>query len=227
MTEPTLSASGFIRRSPWAAGLSEREFDQVVALSRHRTYEKGNIIVSAGSQPEGWIGLIDGFAVQSVTRMDGHVTRLSAVSEGSWFGEGTLLKVENWRYDAVALRRTHVVIVPTEVFQQLRQTNIPFNQFLQMLLNERLGTFIGLAVSSRMGTVEDRVAGVLRRLFNPNLFGQRNGVVRITQAELGMLAGISRQRANEALKNLGAQGVISVQRDAITVLNMDGLRDNY
>jgi CRP/FNR family transcriptional regulator, cyclic AMP receptor protein len=159
--------------------------------------------------------------------MDGHVTGLAVVSEGSWFGEGTLLKGENWQYDAVALRQTHVVIVPTELFQELRRKNMPFNHFLQLLLNERLGTFIGLAVSSRMGTVEDRVAGVLRRLFNPNLFGQRDGVVRITQAELGMLAGISRQRANEALKNLGARGLISVQRDAITVLNMDGLRDNY
>lgn len=48
--------------------------------------------------------------------------------------------------------------------------------------------------------------------------------LRITQQELGYLAGLSRQRVNEALHALQALGLIRIEYGGLRVLDLDGLR---
>jgi DNA-binding GntR family transcriptional regulator len=49
-------------------------------------------------------------------------------------------------------------------------------------------------------------------------------VLRITQQELAYLAGLSRQRVNEALRVLESQQLIRVEYGGLRILNLDGLR---
>ena len=56
------------------------------------------------------------------------------------------------------------------------------------------------------------------------LFPGVGEVLRITQQELAYLAGLSRQRVNEALRRLEAQGLIRVEYGGLRILDMDGLR---
>jgi CRP/FNR family cyclic AMP-dependent transcriptional regulator len=49
-------------------------------------------------------------------------------------------------------------------------------------------------------------------------------VLRITQQELAYLAGLSRQRVNEALNALEAQGFIQVEYGGVRVLDLQALR---
>jgi DNA-binding GntR family transcriptional regulator len=49
-------------------------------------------------------------------------------------------------------------------------------------------------------------------------------VLRITQQELAYLVGLSRQRVNEALKTLEAQGAIQVEYGGLRVLDLMALR---
>jgi len=49
-------------------------------------------------------------------------------------------------------------------------------------------------------------------------------VLRITQQELAYLVGLSRQRVNEALNGLSAQGLIRVEYGGLRVLDLPGLR---
>jgi len=48
--------------------------------------------------------------------------------------------------------------------------------------------------------------------------------LRITQQELAYLVGLSRQRVNEALNGLSAQGLIRVEYGGLRVLDLPGLR---
>ncbi len=48
--------------------------------------------------------------------------------------------------------------------------------------------------------------------------------MRITQQELAYLVGLSRQRVNEALNGLSAQGLIRVEYGGLRVLDLPGLR---
>ena len=75
-----------------------------------------------------------------------------------------------------------------------------------------------------MNNPDIRVARSLAALFNPVLYPGVGQVLRITQQEMAYLVGLSRQRVNEALNGLSAQGLIRVEYGGLRVLDLPGLR---
>ena len=73
-------------------------------------------------------------------------------------------------------------------------------------------------------TLDEAMARNLVSLFNPVLYPGVGEVLRITQQELAYLVGLSRQRVNEALNGLSAQGLIRVEYGGLRVLDLPGLR---
>jgi CRP-like cAMP-binding protein len=146
------------------------------------------------------------------------------VPPGAWFGEGTLLKREPYRYNIEVLRPSLVAGLPVEAFHGLLDRSIPFNRFVLNQLNERLGQFIAARETDRQNDPDTRVARNLAALFHPVLYPGVGEVLRITQQELGFLVGLSRQRVNEALKGLQAQGLIRIEYGGVRVLSLAGLR---
>ena len=63
-----------------------------------------------------------------------------------------------------------------------------------------------------------------RRSLDVLLIDFQGDVLRITQQELAYLVGLSRQRVNEALVHLAAQGLIRVEYGGLRVLDLAGLR---
>ncbi len=130
--------------------------------------------------------MLSGLVVQSVTHADGHASFLSAISDGTWFDEGTLIDRGDWRYDAIALPETRVALLPLDTFEWLRETSLPFNHFFQSLMNARIAPFTRLVLSTRHASTESRVATAIANLFGPR-DGPRSAFVRISQAELAVL----------------------------------------
>jgi DNA-binding XRE family transcriptional regulator len=77
-----------------------------------------------------------------------------------------------------------------------------------------------------MNNPDLRVARSLAALFNPVLFPGVGDVLRITQQELAYLVGLSRQRVNEALTALEAQGTIRVEYGGLRILDLQALRSH-
>ncbi len=143
---------------------------------------------------------------------------------GGWFGEGTVLKHEPYRYNVQALRKSIVAGITVEMFDWLLDHSIAFNRFVMQQLNERLGQFIAAREIDRLTHPDERVARNLAALFHPVLYPGVGQMLRITQEELGYLVGLSRQRVNQALRALQAAGVIRVEYGGVRVLDLDALR---
>jgi CRP-like cAMP-binding protein len=156
---------------------------------------------------------------------DGKPTSFVGVGAGGWFGEGSLLKDEPRRYDIVALRDSMVAYMPRSTFMWLLDTSMPFNRFLLAQLNERLGQFIGMVEHDRFLGPDARLARCLASMFNPHLYPGCTASLPISQDEIAQLAGLSRQRANQALQRLEQAGLLRIDYGGITVTNLDGLRD--
>ena len=60
-------------------------------------------------------------------------------------------------------------------------------------------------------------------LFNPVLYHDREMHLEITQEEVGLLSGVSRQMANKSLQILESKGLLRVEHGGITVLNLERL----
>ncbi|MFT0849402.1 Crp/Fnr family transcriptional regulator [Achromobacter sp. F4_2707] len=205
----------------------EPEEQQRVLRDLHSThYAPGAMIERKGELATSWLGVQQGLARVSVGNPDGKLASLTGMPAGSWFGEGSLLKHEKRKYDVVALRATTILRMPEATFNWLLDRSRPFNRYLLDQLNERAGQFIGRAESDRLLDPEARVARCLLELVNPTLL-TRAATKRldITQEEIGYLARISRQRANQALRNLEENKLISVEYGAIHILDTDGLAE--
>jgi CRP-like cAMP-binding protein len=148
----------------------------------------------------------------------------TGVPSGAWFGEGTLLKRESYRYNIEALRKSVVAGLPIATFEWLLERNIPFNRYLMNQLNERLSQFIAAREIDRLTDPDTKVARSLGALFHPVLYPGVGERLRITQQELAYLVGLSRQRVNEALAVLDAAGLIRIEYGGVSVLDLDRLR---
>ena len=215
-----------LRGSIWAATLSAEELDQVLRESFERRIPMGGYAVRRGEPAEIWFGVIDGIIKMSLSQPDGRVSTFTGVTAGGWAGEGSLLKPGKWRYDGVAARETRVACVPRHTFERLVSTNLGFNRFLLAQLNARLSLFIGLVEFDRLLGPDARVARCLASLFDPDLYPSAGDFVQLNQEEVGLLAAVSRQRANEALHQLERAGLLRVEFGGVTVLDLKGLR-NY
>jgi CRP-like cAMP-binding protein len=186
--------------------------------------QTGDRICRFGRAPTFWFGVVDGLLKMSNDTPSGGTITYMGVPPGAWFGEGTLIKREPYRYNIEALRRSTVAGLPIEDFHALLDRSIPFNRYLMNQLNERLGHFIAAREIDRQDDPDSRVAGSLVQLFNPVLYPGVGGLLRITQQELGYLVGLSRQRVNQALNTLAAQGLIGIEYGGVRVRDLAALR---
>jgi CRP/FNR family transcriptional regulator, cyclic AMP receptor protein len=149
----------------------------------------------------------------------------TGIPPGGWFGEGTVLKRETYRYNIQALRKSTVVGLQVTTFHWLLDNSIAFNRFVMNQLNERLGQFIAAREIDRLNSPDARVARSLAALFNPVLYPGVGTLLHITQQELAYLVGLSRQRVNQALTTLHNQGLIAVEYGGVRVLDLNLLRN--
>jgi CRP/FNR family cyclic AMP-dependent transcriptional regulator len=216
--------SGALRRSGWAAGLSEAEFDRVACAVFERRYPAGALIAAKGELPDHWLGVLAGMVKVDTNLADGKSTTFSGVAAGGWLGEGSLLKQEARPYEVIALQDTRMAFMPRATFAWLHASNLAFNHFLVSQLNARLGQFIALLERSRLHAMPELVAFGLASLLDPALSPSADDRVCISQEELGRLCGVSRQVAARGLHKLVEDGVIRMAYGAIEVRDRNGLR---
>ena len=209
---------------PWMRLLSPSEHERAAGDLKISVANPGEYVCRVGRPVTYWIGVVDGLLKMSTSDADGKTMTYTGVPPGGWFGEGTALKREAYRYNIQALRKSLVAGLHVDTFHWLLDHSIAFNRFVMNHLNERLGLFIALREIDRMNNPDARVARSLAALFNPVLYPGGGEVLRITQQELAYLVGLSRQRVNEALTALQAQGIIRVEYGGLRVLSLEALR---
>ena len=211
---------------PWLGLLAPLERERAVSELKIGDACPGEYVCRAGRPVTYWFGVVDGLLKMSSDNAEGQTMTFTGVPPGGWFGEGTALKREAYRYNIQALRKSRVAGLHADTFHWLLDHSISFNRFVMNQLNERLGQFIAAREIDRMTNPDVRVARSLAALFNPVLYPGVGAVLRITQQELGYLVGLSRQRVNEALMALADQGCIRVEYGGLRVLDLPALRSH-
>ncbi|MBL8350804.1 MAG: Crp/Fnr family transcriptional regulator [Burkholderiaceae bacterium] len=208
----------------WLPLLSDGERRLVSGSLQVGNAEPGDRVCRFGAPSTFWFGVIDGLLKMSNVGAEGQQITYTGIPPGAWFGEGTLLKREVYRYNIEALRRSTVAGLPISVFWQLLERSIPFNRFVMTQLNERLGQFIAAREIDRDNSPDARVARSLAALFHPVLYPGVGQLLRITQQELAWLVGLSRQRVNQALVRLQRSGLIGIEYGGVRVIDLAALR---
>jgi CRP/FNR family cyclic AMP-dependent transcriptional regulator len=215
--------SVFLTGCHWVAKLTPEQQARVQAETTTRFYPAGSFVCRRQERLEHWIGVLEGTSILICDTAEGKPSVFVVLSEGSWFGEGSLLKNEPLKFEAFAKTDCHIAFLPRPTFMWLYETSIGFNNALVDQLNQRCGQLFSIMTSDRGGRIEERVAQCMMTLINPVLYPGTGQRIQISQEEIGYLSGLSRQMVNKALKTLEQAGLIKVEFRHITVVDVDRL----
>lgn len=204
----------------WFRALAPEHQARVLAHAHAECRDAGDTIAHRLAPSEYWIGVHRGLLKLAIYNASGRGCTFSGVPSGGWFGEGSVIKREPRKYDVVAIQRSTVLFVPADTFHALLDSSLPFTRFVIHQLNNRMGEFIASIQNSRLLDVDARVAQSLAQLFNHHLYPDTGRALSISQEELGMLVGVSRQRINQALQQLEKLGVLRLAYNQIEVLDL-------
>ena len=206
---PTPSIEEFLERWDWYRTLSPELRALTLQTATERTAAPGDYIAREGMPSLHWYGVLQGYLQMYVVGSDGTETTLYCMREGEWGGDGSLLKKEMRRYDLRALTAAHMCLIPAQTFETLRNASIPFNHFLLEIMNARMGAFVTMLVAARLLRPEVRVARGLLMIANQHATGTQQ--LAISQHELALICGLSRQRVNAALSAFKRLGLVSIE----------------
>ncbi len=201
----------------WAPALPADELERARRGVTVRMLGKGASLCHRGDVLDSWAGVLSGLLKLGSTLPSGRSVTYAGLAPGMWFGEGSLIKNEARRYEVTALRETRVALMNRRAFDWLCAHSVAFNGFLVRQFNERLGQFIALVEHDRTLDAVARTARNIAWLANPALTPLSVAEIEITQEELALLCGLSRQTANAALKRLEAEGLLRLSRSGLTI----------
>ena len=207
----------------WAAELTEDEIERASRGLIERKYSKGSYICHKGDRLDHWTGVLSGLVKISSIARNGKAMTFAGAADGGWFGEGSVLKDEPRKYDLVAIRDTRLAMMQRSTFMWLYENSTGFNRFLVRQLNERMGQFIATIEYDRILGPKARVARNLSWFFNKVLYPNAGPAIEISQEELGLLVGVSRQVVNRSLQELEEEGLVKLEHGRITPLDIQAL----
>ncbi|MFM8590963.1 MAG: Crp/Fnr family transcriptional regulator, partial [Limnohabitans sp.] len=151
---------------PWLGLLRNDERQQIEPQLVVSDPQPGDYVCRVGRPVTYWFGVISGLLKMSNDDARGQTMTFLGIPPGGWFGEGTVLKRESYRYNIQPLRPSVVAGLPADTFHWLVDHSLGFNRFIMHQLNERLGQFIAAREADRLNNPESRVARSLAGLFN-------------------------------------------------------------
>jgi CRP/FNR family transcriptional regulator, cyclic AMP receptor protein len=208
----------FLRGQRWFSALPAQAQEQIALQVYTLQGAKGEVMLRSGEEVRGWYAVVSGLVKLQSETPRGRRQGFLGIPAGEWFGEGSVMKSDARRYDVIAMRECELLCLPRAVFEELRATDLAFNQALADQLNMRLGQAMAIIETFRLRTPEQRVAMYL----GPVLWhGPRK--LSLSQEELGILAGLSRQTVNGVLKTLEQQGLVALEFGRVSILDEQGL----
>ena len=208
----------FLQAQPWFGPLPQQLREQVAASVTTLRGGKGEVLLHAGEEVRGWYAVLNGLVKLQSESAEGRRQAFLGIPGGEWFGEGSVLKRDPRRYDVVALRETELLCLPRAQFEQLRAGSLPFCHALIEQFNMRLGQAMAIIETMRLRTPQQRVAMYL----GPQLWrGSRR--MSLSQEELGILVGLSRQTVNGVLKDFEWRKLVSLEFGRVHILDEAGL----
>jgi CRP/FNR family cyclic AMP-dependent transcriptional regulator len=210
------AVADLLGRTALFGSLAQSERAEIARQMRAGTFEAGRQIFVRGDTGRDIYLVRRGRVRLSVLAGDGRTLSFKHAVEGDVFGEIAALDGGPRTADAIALTWVEANVLTHEHMQNLIRTHSSVAAAAIKYICERLRETSALAEDVALLRIEVRLARFLQlkvKIANPPADAVEVPVVLgISQHELGLLVGASRQKVNEALKKLENGGAIKRAR---------------
>ena len=204
--------------------LSPTEMAQLAEAAPMRTYAAGSLIYSPREPTETLFILKQGRVRIFRVSSDGRALTTGIINPGTIFGEMAVVGQLMHDNFAEALDDTVVCSMSRPDVQRLLLSDPRIAARISEILGQRLALLEQRLSDAVFKSVPERIAGTLVVLASQRPLG-RSASVHLTHEQLAALAGTSRETTTKVLGELADQGLISLGRGKIAVLDGQGLSE--
>jgi CRP-like cAMP-binding protein len=205
------------------ADLDEAEMDTLAASAPMRQFSAGSLIYSP-HQPTETLFILKGGRVR-IFRVspDGRALTTAIISPGTIFGEMVVVGQQMHDSFAEALDDVAVCAMSRRDVQTLLLGDARIAARISETLGRRLAQVEQRLSDAIFKSVPERIAGTLLVMASTRPLG-RTVQVQLTHEQLAALAGTSRETTTKVLGEFAQQGLITLGRGRVVVLDPAGLR---
>jgi CRP-like cAMP-binding protein len=173
-----------------------------------------------GDPTDGIYGVIAGEIRITTDSDDGQQQFLNIMQPGDVFGEISLADGGPRSANAVAAHETHIFVIERRPFLDALPQEPELTERLLTLLSSLVRHTSAMLEDSVFRNVPERLA----RFLVGRAAASKQHIVRISQSELALFLGASRQAVNQHLQEWQKAGTVSLSRGQITIEKPDQLR---
>ena len=212
-----VSAQNILSKTGWFSEQPADFQDRMKAIARWRKFRAGESLYEAGDEPDAVFGLEDGFLDVTIPISKDEMVNIWRAQPGFWIGDSALLADKPRGISIIARVDCMVLVIPGPALQRhLLQMPQDFNYFYKLSYSNFLLTLQVLSEVLAMSP-RARFARLLLR------FASREGVVYMTQTELGALSGMSRAAFRRSFIDLIKNGVVKTEYRMLRILDRGAL----
>jgi CRP-like cAMP-binding protein len=197
-----------------------------VAAARRRFVVEHRRIYTQAERGNEMFRIVSGSVRMSVLRHDGREALHSVLQPGDCFGICSMLDDEPRHHTTSANSNVELQVLQRDTCERLRSQHPSFADALFRHMSRHTRLLIDYFVSSTLDELSCRVA--LRLLMAQKAMaigGPRNRLtVDLSQSELALMVGASRQAVNRVLQKFQDEGLISIEYGCVQVLDVAKLQ---
>lgn len=203
--------------------LSPDELAHLLRDAREHKAKKGEHILRQGDDGDFLVILLDGQARVTVYTANGREIVLDYAGPGDVLGEIALLDGGKRSASVIAMVPVRYLTLPRPIFERVMAENHMIALRLMRELAQRLRVANQTIENDRAYGAAPRLARFLLRLIRED--GMEDGLIRLSQTELAMFAGIARENINRQFNLWQQQGLVALEHGRVRVVDVEWLED--
>jgi len=215
-----------LRSGRWFRSIPGDLQDALLGAAALKSLAAGELLFSRGDPPCGLYAVVDGAMRVSGFAGTGKEALLSLLEPPTWFGEVSVFDGLPRTHDAVAEKAATLVhVAPSWLDPLLAAEPRLWRELGRLLANK---TRLAFLMIEDVALAPPHVRLARRLVLMTEGYGEwydrTRRVLSVRQEQLALMLNVSRQTANQLLKELEGKGLVRLAYGEIEILDVDGLR---
>lgn len=202
---------GVLSTTGWLAEQPSEFRDAIARAGRWSKLAKGARLYNAGEEPTAMYGLGEGLLDVAIPISDEEEVTVHRAPPGFWIGDGALLSSMPREVSVEAAMDCRVFRVPIAAVQRILSAHPEYWMYFHRLSSRNVTLAVRVLGEMIALPPKARFARLLLRIASPD------GSVRVTQEELGRMAGMSRVAFRRAFASLIESGAVETGYGGIRI----------
>jgi CRP/FNR family cyclic AMP-dependent transcriptional regulator len=209
---------------PLFRGLAAHERAHLAECLRLRRYRRGQTIFTEGEPGRYLVILLRGQVKVVLSTAEGDEAIVALFGPGDFFGEMSLLDDQPRSATVIALEPVEALVLHRQDFRAFLREHVDAAERILAVLAGHIRRLDNQLRRTYFLDLPGRLAQKLLELGTERGIRTAEGIqinLPLTQSDLASMVGASRQRVNRILSDWRQQGIIRIDRRAVTILRPD------